>query len=341
MAYNRVSAMGVQHGLLNPADEMAMRQAQMQLLASAGGGQGQPSGDTMPTPQPQPMGGEILNNVGRPAYETDYANRQFKADQDMQAMKGDQSAALEKEATNRALGVANITMSGANREAALNERKYADELARRDELKKQLDVMTNPNQPPTADGATSGGFTPFEKLQLYRAAESDGQLPDIPGERAQTKLRELQTKEIGQNIKSNEQTFNDAQTERQAQILENQGNLQAANELRQKGGLANKYQALGDTLTEPTLVAALDQLKKATKGYGSVWRDFNDLLPGKSMNNTNSMAQQNELIKGQLDMLIGQFMQKAGALGYNPKEAKTFAIKALRPILGDSYSTGF
>lgn len=108
MAYNRVSAMGVEHGLMSPVDQDAARRAQMQLLMGSGGQAPAPAGDA-PGPV-APSSPEILNNVGRPAYETDYMNRQLQGAKDLQTMAGNQALDLSKESTNRAMGVAGIDM---------------------------------------------------------------------------------------------------------------------------------------------------------------------------------------------------------------------------------------
>ncbi len=97
MPYNRVSAMGVEHGQINPAEQDAARRAQMQMLMSGGGRAPGPwGGETAPEPM-APQGSQILNNVGRPAYETDYMSRMNKADMDMQGLKGTQEMDLQKQ----------------------------------------------------------------------------------------------------------------------------------------------------------------------------------------------------------------------------------------------------
>jgi hypothetical protein len=136
MAFNRVSAMGVQHGQISPEDEMAanlMRQAQMSALR---GSMPSPAPMGQATPElPTPKEPEILNSVGRPAYETDYMNRGLQGQKDLQAMAGQQALDLSKESTNRAFGTVDRQMAPAvsadQREQALfNEQTPIRQLQR-------------------------------------------------------------------------------------------------------------------------------------------------------------------------------------------------------------------
>lgn len=365
MSYNRVSAMGVERGLVSPEEQFnaqrtdAARRAQMAALM-AGAGQAGPIAGGGATEdietafaRAHPQGGpEIIGNAGTPYAPIDAFNRQTKAGMDMQGLVGSQQMDLQKQRGTDYLNAVRTQMEPANAKIALEKSAREAENARKAELKKQFDAITNANpnidengvwhvpelEPDFKPGPAHGGFSPYERMQIGQSIENDGQLPDIEGQRARTRMLDYQGKELERTTRANDQAFDDAQVNREATQLANQGNVQEANALRQKSGLAKEYKDPKAIQADTKLVAALQEMEKLASGYDAWWRTSGW---DKGLFGANTKAQQNELIKGQLNMLIGRFVQDAQQKGFDPEQAKLLAIEKMRPQMGKNYVTDF
>lgn len=129
MPYNRVSAMGVERGLVSPEEQFnaqradSMRRAQMAALMAGGGQAGPSAGAQAPDPlaakEPQ-----IIGNTGTPYAPIDMLNRQVGAAKDLQTLEGQQQMDLSKESTNRAFGTTDRQMAPRNIEAQIGREKF-------------------------------------------------------------------------------------------------------------------------------------------------------------------------------------------------------------------------
>lgn len=232
MPFNRISAMGVEHGQVSPEDQFvaqrtdAMRRAQMAALMASGGGQsggGTPASQGFePYQQKEP---EIIGNTGTPYAPIDMMNRQVKAGMDMQGLQGSQALELQKQRGADSLALGNVQMGAANKRADLDTRMYDDsagvENARRamqsEALKKASGLIGGGQAPSTnslvggGGGSAVGGQGKWDEMAALSALANGGQMPDFASRDIQRKTLEMGLEDRKRQLGSDRvQSFLDA-----------------------------------------------------------------------------------------------------------------------------------
>jgi hypothetical protein len=334
MAFNRVSAMGVQHGQISPEDEMAanlMRQAQMSALR---GSMPSPAPMGQATPElPTPKESEILNSVGRPAYETDYANRQAGYDRQMQEMKGNQAANVET-----------IRQAPQNTYADLKVREYNEAAPERDlNLRKggieaDLEAAKAAALRATID---QGGAPALNVAQGVPVKDPEA----IAMEKMKSDAARLE-------LEKRQREMEQAKAEEDAAALESQGQFGAANDLRTKAHLPAHYRdTQGVFSADPELMSATGRLKNMAAentGFYPAMLEAGDLnakynpfiwLTGGAMKQDN-LGSYRYGVDQRVSSQINQIAAMAKRKGLNPEQTMAYILQMIRPQMGATYLPG-
>lgn len=331
MAFNRVSAMGVQHGQISPEDEMAanlMRQAQMSALR---GSMPSPAPMGQATPElPTPKEPEILNSVGRPAYETDYANRQAGYDRQMQEMKGNQAANVET-----------IRQAPQNTYADLKVREYNEAAPERDlNLRKGgIEADLEASKAAALRSYYDKGGEDAVNVALG-VPPQNAEMAKIKSEAARLELEKRQREA------ATEAAIADAQTK------QSQGDYGTANDVLTKAHQPAQYRDVNAVFTtDPELTSATQRLKNMAAentGFYPAMLEAGDLnakynpfiwLTGGAMKQDN-LGSYRYGVDQRVSSQINQIAAMAKRKGLNPEQTMAYILQMIRPQMGATYLPG-
>lgn len=371
MPYNRVSAMGVQHGLVNPEEQFnaqrsdAVRRAHMAALMAGSGGGGAPRPDggvgndqfarDFEATHPKNTSGGV-GAGGLPLTQIAAFDRQVKAGMDMQGLQGSQEMDLQKQRGADSLGIVREQMGPAKSRDAREQGAYDMQLPFRqqqmDAQKKLLEEAMSPGGQsiglagPTQDGSSltstskaGGRFAGEDLADIQMALSGGGQIPDLAKRKLDRQKMALESRLLEQQTKESEANFADRDVERNANKLTNQGKVGEANKVRTSQGIAPEYKPIELFQTDPELAAGISNLKKQTDGYGSALSSFNDAMNVVNLGNKRAptRGERDAGVKQRVSAAMQSLMQLALAKGLDPIQAKAFALQQIQPTMGQDY----
>ncbi len=347
MPYDRISASGVQHGVLSEVDQAnqetarqnAMRMAQMAILQRQQGMQNQASSDSR------------------------YATDASLASQGTFAEKAALAQANESAQTQRYFGGLDRTMKPGMQENELNQRKYQDQLAQRqtmmDYLKAHPEHGSVNMEPGTAGSTLAGPPQPGAQPRMVEMDNPNGKrdslmlqimasqaglgninVPNAQRETLQDRLMQAQIDAINRETKK--QSANDALSA----IPEGSDPLQE-NKLRVAAGGQSKFTPLADVENTDQNIAATKAATGEAMGqynlqpvvedatYNAAGKDQGygvDLKQGLMQANALQRMKQFNIF----DALHSQ-IQAAKAKGVNPQEIIAQAMPKLREVYGPAF----
>lgn len=282
MPFNRVSAMGVQHGLVSQEDQFnaqrsdAMKRAQMAaLMAGSGGGAPRPDGGlgndqfARDFDATHPQGSNGIGAGGLPLDQIAAFDRQAKAGMDMQGLQGSQAMDLQKQRGADSLALGNVQMGPANKRADLETRAYNDSSGLENErrsigiqaLKQASGLLGGMGDSSAPD---AGGSDKWDHLAALGALANGGQMPDFGSRDAQRQMLQMSLQEAKRKSASG-----------QTQDFLAAGDVAGAENAATAGGVPMPRQSFDAVSADPQVTGKITQLIKLIDDNDLYFTDAN------------------------------------------------------------------